>query len=110
MRDKTTPKPWLEELRSLRAAGKQDEAEELRRSWILAEANRAEAGGQHWLAGILRRQAEGEDIVFRRECRACRLYFEPAAQNDLYCSPLCKEQMKQRKRLRRIQAKRACVA
>ena len=110
MRDRTTPKPWLEELRSLRAAGKQDEAKEFRRSWILAEANRAEDMGQIWSAGMLRRRAEGERIVHRRECCTCRLFFEPANQNDLCCSASCREKQRQRKHRRRIQAKRACVA
>ena len=110
MRDKTTHSPWLEELRSLRAAGKYSEAEEFRRLWILAEANRAEAGGQHWIAGVLRRRADGERIVFRTVCEGCGLLFEPTEAGQVCCGEVCKWKMKQRKRLQRIQAKRACVA
>ena len=110
MRDKTTHSPWLEELRSLRAAGKYSEAEEFRRSWILAEANRAKVGGQHWIAGVLRRRANREDIVWRRVCDGCGLLFEPTEAGQVCCGEVCKWKMKQRKRLQRIQAKRACVA
>ena len=84
----------ITELKRLRAAGLHDEAERVRRAWILEEADRAEEMGQTWTAGMLRRRADREDIVFRKECRRCRLYFAPAYRNDVYCSASCREEGK----------------
>ena len=87
-------KEWLAELKRLRAAGQHDEAEQVRRDFILKEADRAEEMGQIWTAGMLRRRADREDIVFRKECRTCRLFFAPAYRNDVYCSASCRKEDK----------------
>ena len=57
----------------------------------MSEADRAEDMGQTWIAGMLRRRAAGEAILYRKACRECGLYFEPAGANDAYCSDSCKE-------------------
>ena len=85
---------WTNELELLRSKGLHEKAEEIRKEFILQEADRAENMGQVWIAGILRRRATRENIVFRRECRACRLYFAPASQNDVYCSAFCRKERK----------------
>ena len=82
---------WINRLAKFRSKGEHEKAEQIRKDFILSEADRAEERGQIWIADVLRRRAEREDIVFRRECHACRLYFEPAGQNDVYCSDSCRE-------------------
>ena len=93
---------WINGLELLRSKGLHEKAEQIRKDFILSEADRAEEMGQIWIAGMLRRRAEREDIVFRCECRTCRLYFEPAGQNDVYCSSICIEEGRQKKYRKRI--------
>ena len=82
---------WINRLAKFRSKGEHEKAEEIRKEFILQGADRAENMGQVWIAGMLRRRAEREDIVYRRECRACRLYFEPSIQSSVYCSDSCRE-------------------
>ena len=80
---------WIKELEKLRSKGEHEKAEQIRRDWILAEAERAEDMGQTWITNMLRRRAAGEAILYRKACRECGLYFEPAGANDAYCSDYC---------------------
>ena len=93
---------WLKQLEKLRSKGEHEKAEQIRRDWILAEAERAEDMGQTWTADILRRRADRENIAYRRVCRECKLYFDPTNNREGYCSDICRDEAKRIRQRKKV--------